>query len=164
MITYKKKICTECKREEYIFSKGRCKSCSLKGGKKLSKKIRTKENKVDIDSFFVDKLIQLNKSKRSEESGKPIPYPTRANICHIFNKRNHPSVAYHSENYVFLTVDEHSELDNRCLDVNDLQELEKRFPKSFHTIMERAKIVLQSVTERTKFTEIINKYFETEDI
>lgn len=150
--------CVECGKVSKIFSKGRCRYCASKTYKKASSSKKPKENKVDIDNYFVEKLVQINKTRMSEESGRVISYPTRANICHLFCKRNHPSVAFHLENYVFLTVDEHSELDNKCLDVNNFAELKKRFPRSFDKIMERMGIVRQYVTEKTKFTEAFDKW------
>lgn len=154
----KLKDCIICGRPSRIFSKGRCQPCASKTYKTPVKRIVKKENKADVDDYFKDRLIELKKLGKSEESGKLIPYPTRANICHLLSKRNHPSVAYHPQNYVFLTVDEHSELDNKCLDVNDFEELRKRFPNSFQKIIERLRIVLQSTTERTKFIESFEKF------
>ena len=74
--------------------------------------------------------------------------------------KNHPSVAYHPDNYVFLTMDEHSELDNKCLDVNDFIELIKRFPVASRLILERMEIVRKSVTEKTKFVEAFDNFIK----
>lgn len=157
----RKKICVTCNKLDFIFSKGKCRACASKAYKKPKQVFKPKENKVDIDNYFVDRITELYKLKKSEESGKPILYPNRANIAHLINKRNHPSVSYHPQNYVFLTVDEHSELDNKCLDVNDFVQLQKRFPNSFELIIERLRVVMQSVTERTKFVEAFEKFNET---
>ena len=81
-------------------------------------------------------------------------------MSHLYSKRNHPSVVYHPDNYVFLTIDEHSELDNKCLDVNDFLELNKRFPVAFSLIIERMEIVRKSVTEKTKFVEAFDKFIK----
>lgn len=156
----KKKICIDCNTPQFIFSNKRCRVCASKLYKKPKAAIKPKENKVDLDNFFIDKITDLKRLGKSEESGKAIPHPTRANICHLVNKRNHPSVAFHPENYVFLTVDEHSELDNKCLDVNDFIELMKRFPIAFPKIMERIIAVRPSVAEKTKFTEAFDRFVE----
>lgn len=160
MITRKKKVCNLCGNFDYIFSKGACKFCASKNYKSLSTKIKPKKNKMDLDNFFIQKIEQLLKLGKSEESGKAIFSPTRANISHLFNKRNHPSVAYHPDNYVFLTIDEHSELDNKCLDVNDFIELIKRFPVASRLILERMERVRQSVTEKTKFVEAFDNFIK----
>ena len=161
MIQRKKKICKSCGNEYFIFSKGMCKFCASKNYKAPSTTIKPKKNKMDLDNFFIQKIEQLLRLGKSEESGKKIPHPTRANICHLFNKRNHPSVAYHPDNYVFLTIDEHSELDNKCLDVNDFKELNKRFPVASRLILERMEIVRKSVTEKTKFVEAFDNFIKT---
>ena len=161
MIQRKKKICKSCGNEDFIFSKGMCKFCASKNYKAPSTTIKPKKNKMDLDNFFTQKIEQLLRLGKSEESGKKIPHPTRANISHLFNKRNHPSVAYHPDNYVFLTIDEHSELDNKCLDVNDFKELNKRFPVASKLILERMEIVRKSVTEKTKFVEAFDNFIKT---
>ena len=160
MIQRKKKICKVCGNEDFIFSKGMCKFCASKNYKAPSPSVKPKKNKMDLDNFFTQKIEQLLKLGKSEGSGKAIPYPTRANISHLFNKRNHPSVAYHPDNYVFLTIDEHSELDNKCLDVNDFKELIKRFPVASRLILERMEIVRKSVTEKTKFVEAFDSFIK----
>ena len=161
MIQRKKKICKSCGNEDFIFSKGMCKFCASKNYKAPSTIIKPKKNKMDLDNFFIQKIEQLLRLGKSEESGKKIPHPTRANISHLFNKRNHPSVAYHPDNYVFLTIDEHSELDNKCLDINDFKELIKRFPVASKLILERMEIVRKSVTEKTKFVEAFDNFIKT---
>ena len=95
MIPRKKKICKLCGNIDYIFSKGACKFCASINYKSPSTKIKPKKNKMDLDNFFIQKIEQLLKLGKSEESGKAIPYPTRANISHILDKSRHPSVAYH---------------------------------------------------------------------
>lgn len=160
MIQRKKKICKVCGNEDFIFSKGMCKFCASKNYKAPSPSVKPKKNKMDLNNFFIQKIEQLLKLGKSEESGKAIPHPTRANISHLFNKRNHPSVAYHPDNYVFLTIDEHSELDNKCLDVNDFIELIKRFPVASRLILERMERVRQSVTEKTKFVEAFDNFIK----
>ena len=160
MIQRKKKICKVCGNEDFIFSKGMCKFCASKNYKVPSPSVKPKKNKMDLDNFFIQKIEQLIKLGKSEESGKRIPYPTRANVGHLYSKRNHPSVAYHPDNYVFLTIDEHSELDNKCLDVNDFKELTKRFPTASRLILERMIIVRKSVTEKTKFVEAFDNFIK----
>ena len=152
------KECIECGMLCKLFSKGRCRYCAAKSYKKPSTTKKPKENKMELDNYFIDRLIDLNKTRSSEESGKKIAYPSRMNVCHLYAKTNHPSVADHPQNYVFLTVDEHSKLDGKCLIVNDFEELKTRFPNSFEKIMERMRIIRPDVQEKTKFTEAFDRW------
>ena len=148
--------CIECGRVSKIFSKGRCRYCASRTYKKPSSSKKPKENKVDIDKYFVQKIEQLMRSKRSEESGDPIPYPTRANICHILDKSRHPSVAYHPQNYVFLTVDEHSRFD-QLLFAHRFEDLKKEYPNSWGKVLERLSYFINDCLENTKLKAALLK-------
>lgn len=156
MITRKKKVCNLCGNFDYIFSKGACKFCASKNYKSLSTKIKPKKNKMDLDNFFIQKIEQLLKLGKSEESGKAIFSPTRANICHILDKSRHPSVAYHPQNYVFLTVDEHSRFD-QLLFAHRFEDLKKEFPNSWGKVLERLSYFINDCLENTKLKAALLK-------
>ena len=156
MIQRKKKICKSCGNEDFIFSKGMCKFCASKNYKVPSPSVKPKKNKMDLDNFFIQKIEQLIKLGKSEESGKRIPYPTRANVCHILDKSRHPSVAYHPQNYVFLTVDEHSRFD-QLLFAHRFEELKKEFPNSWGKVLERLPYFINDCLENTKLKAALLK-------
>ena len=156
MIQRKKKICKSCGNEDFIFSKVMCKFFSIKNYKVPTTTIKPKKNKMDLDNFFIQKIEQLLKLGKSEESGKVIFSPTRANICHILDKSRHPSVAYHPENYVFLTVDEHSRFD-QLLFAHRFEELKKEFPNSWGKVLERLPYFINDCLENTKLKAALLK-------
>ena len=152
----KKKICSGCKTLQFIFSNGQCQLCAGKNYKKPKINFKQKENKVDLDNFFIDKITDLKRLGKSEESGKAIPYPTRASICHILDKSRHPSVAYHPENYVFLTIDEHSRFD-QLLFAHRFEDLKKEFPNSWGKVLERLPYFINDCLENTKLKAALLK-------
>lgn len=166
MIARKKKICVECETLQYIFSKGKCQKCSSKGktlnsgGIIKSKPKQKSPMKTKLDEYFVEKLIQLNKTRKSEESGNVIPYPTRGNICHILDKARHPSVGNHLDNYVFLTWQEHAKFDQYIFN-HEFDKLKKEFPNIWPVILKRLETILPACTEKTKlytaFYSLLNK-------
>ena len=156
MIPRKKKICKECGNNHYLFSNGACKSCATKIIKTQPIKTKAKKNKMDLDNFFIQKIEQLLKLGKSEESGKAIFSPTRANICHILDKSRHPSVAYHPQNYVFLTVDEHSRFD-QLLFAHRFEDLKKEFPNSWGKVLERLSYFINDCLENTKLKTALLK-------
>lgn len=108
-------------------------------------------------SVYYDTLI--SRCSQSEESGEYISNPSRMNVCHIFPKRRYKSVEDNLENYVFLTAEEHANLD-RLLDLNDFETIEKEFKNSWSIICQRAKHLLTLLKEsgnlRTKFQNYLN--------
>lgn len=157
MIQRKKKICKVCGNEDFIFSKGMCKFCASKNYKAPSTTIKPKKNKMDLDNFFIQKIEQLLRLGKSEESGKKIPHPTRANICHILDKSRHKSVAYHPDNYVFLTIDEHSRFD-RLLFEHEFAKLQQEFPNSWKIILDRLPRFIYICEENTKLKQALLKF------
>ena len=178
-IKLKKKRCCICEEETYTFSKNRCKSCSQKQDALKKKKEedlqdkkptpimpsprKSKPKNKELESYFEKHIEILHKFRRSEESGLSIPYPTKVNICHLFSKRNHQSVASNEMNCIYLTLDEHTSLDNRYLDRHDFEGLKKAFPNSFKLIIERMRIVRAEITEKTNYVESFDKFNETLD-
>lgn len=151
---------------QYLFSKGNCQFCATKLAKPSFKKATTlkpnfkpKPKNKELTTFFELKILQLYKTRRSEESGLPIPHPTRGNICHLLDKSRHPSVASHSENYVFLTWDEHARFD-QLLFAHDFKKIAKEFPNSWPTVLKRLESVIPACTEQTKFLEALENLTE----
>jgi hypothetical protein len=154
------KKCISCGREDQPwFSKKRCKNCAtiedrkpLKRGSTIKK--QTEKNKSyrksqsEIRNEYFDYHISI--CKVSEESGVAIPNPTRANICHIFDKARHPSVQANLYNYVYLTLDEHTRFD-QLLYQHAFEILEREFPNCLSKVLYRADVVSRACTERTKF-------------
>jgi hypothetical protein len=167
----KKKICVECGTENYIFSKGRCKSCAQASYKGLSststlksntpiKKITSRTRKAKKEQSKVRAVYfdyHINKCTQSEESGKPISEANRANICHIFDKGRHKSVQANLDNFVYLTLEEHTRFDE-LLFALDFEALEKTFPNSWKIVCERVRELLPLVEEKTKLYFKFNEY------
>lgn len=101
----------------------------------------------------------INLCHFSEESGIRI-YPTRANICHLFDKARHPSLQGNLQNYVYLTLDEHTLFD-KLLYTHDFKQLEIKFVKSWKIACERIKDLLPLCLEQTKFYFKIKEYLNS---
>jgi hypothetical protein len=165
----KKKICISCGECKPIFSKGRCMSC-------VPKKPLTR-SPIKQKAYYIPKQTEKNKTYRksqsairdvyfdhhinlcqySEESGVKIFNPSRANICHVFDKARHPSLQGNIENYVYLTLDEHTEFDN-LLYRHEFVKLELKFPNSWAKACERVKGLLSLCEETTKFKIKLEEY------
>lgn len=161
MIPVKKKICKLCNKEEYIFSKGRCKMCASKDYKipKISPK-KQKEKKEQSNIRDVYFTYHIEKCRKSEESGVPIYEPNRTNICHILPKRTYKSVQAHFDNYIYLTLDEHTRFD-KLLDEMDFDKLKKEFPSAIIILYLRFKKLIPFVTETDgKLFNNLKTYFK----
>lgn len=165
MLQQKKKICKNCKTEQYIFSKGRCQRCAtiedkkpLKRGSVISKqseknKLYRKSQSAIRDTYFE---YHIANCRGSEHSGVSILFPTRANCCHLFDKARHPSVQANLINCVYLTLDEHTRFD-QLLYSNQFDKLRDEFPNAWASAIGRMILVLPMVKEETKFK---NKFEE----
>lgn len=98
--------------------------------------------------------------KVSEESGVNIHNPTRANIAHIIDKGRHKSVQSHLDNFIYLTIQEHTDFD-KLLFENNFGALEKSFPNAWGIALERLKIVLPECLEKTKFIIKLEEYLSS---
>lgn len=172
----KKKICKSCGTEQYIFSKGRCKSCATKEDfkplartpiiqKKYTISKQTQKNKeyrksqsAIRDEFFI---YHIPLCKYSEEDGSRIYEATRANICHLFYKRVYKSVQANVNNFVYLTLDQHTRFD-QLLDKNDFKALEREF-KCWNIVVQRMKNLLPEVKEMGKMRMLFEEYLLTID-
>ena len=135
MIAKKKKICKECGKETYIFSKGRCKSCSTKVSspeairKKEEKTKRTKE----LHEFMYNWWLSW-KHRNCQACGIKLPHEfSTANVDHLLGKKKYPELAFELNN-LFLV----------CLDCHGLKEM--GYPKDNHkAAIERAKVFFGKV-------------------
>ena len=117
MIKQKKKICADCGKETYIFSKGKCRSCQPKKSiRKISevgkvKKAEKTENTKKLHKWFIDEIWNKRPHK-SEISGKWLgDEPNSCFFHHIFPKSTYPKLAFNTENIIVLTADEHQEVE-----------------------------------------------------
>ncbi len=169
----KKKICNVCGECKPIFSKGRCSTCTPKKPltrsplkqKAYSIPKQTEKNKTHRKSQSAIRNVyfdyHINLCEYSEESGKRIYNPTRANICHLFDKARHPSLQGNIDNYVYLTMEEHSEFDI-LLYKHEFVKLELKFPNSWLKACERIKTLLSLCEEQTKFKLKLEEYLKHE--
>ena len=160
----KKKICIECKKETYIFSKGRCKQCSMKSYKGLNssstlkktplKKITNKtqkkrqEERKDYPEFFKRHIeIIRTEGKLCEECGSRLNGSVDE-VAHILTKNKHKSVATNDNNVVYLCG---AFSKNQCHYKFDNRDRTKM--KVFNIAKERFKLFEDQVTEYSKEKE-----------
>lgn len=55
----KKKLCVSCKKDQFIFSRGRCKSCASREDNKPIKKVSTKQIEKNKDKALTTKELHL---------------------------------------------------------------------------------------------------------
>jgi len=165
MIQQKKKICTECGNEAYIFSKKRCKSCAMRSYSKpkqqTNKQREKKKEQSKERNVYFDYYIQ--RCNRSEESGTHIYSPTRANICHILDKGRHKSLQANLDNYIYLTMDEHTTLDNHLFKL-EFDKIEEKLPNAWKIICTRVKKLLPLCQEKTKLYFKFKEYIDENNI
>ena len=87
-------------------------------------KKKNKERSERRSSYFMYHILLCSVS---EESGKHIKAPNRANIAHIIDKGRHKSLEDNLDNYVYLTLDEHTKFDNLLFSLR-FEDLEIEFP------------------------------------
>ena len=118
--------CEKCGRIVPVRSKGLCPSCRQKEKNYMKKKLIGASNKnPGIPGFFRLMLEKLEYSRMSY-TGRPINFPTVANICHILPKRTYKSVSMDEENIIFLTNEEHTRFDE-LIDRLEFEKLESEY-------------------------------------
>jgi hypothetical protein len=122
----------------------------------VTNKVYRKANSDIRDEYF---NYHLKEIVGSEQSYVAITFPTRANICHIFDKGRHPSVQGNIANYVYLTLDEHTRFD-QLLYQHEFRKLEGEFNSAWSKAVMRIKLVLPHVVENTKFKSKIEEYLK----
>lgn len=155
------------------FSKGLCKKhCSFKELKQANSLIKSKSKgikKSRIETEEKNKEIQekrniyfeyhLERTTHSEHSGKPIQNPTKANICHIIPKANHPSLQDNLENCIILTFKEHERFDYLLFNL-EFEKLEREFGTTWKNICQTIKKLLPLCEESTNLTRNLEKYLQ----
>ena len=109
-IQQKPKTCKSCGESKLIFSRGRCKVCTLKEGKNSIKKSTEKskekrqEERKDFPMFFLKAIERLKLNPICQNCNCQInaEYNPSWNIAHILAKSKYKSVSTHPENYIFL--------------------------------------------------------------
>lgn len=164
------KKCISCGREDQPwFSKKRCKNCAtiedskpLKRGstiKKQTEKNKTyrKSQSTIRDVFFE---FHISNCKFSEESGVAIPFPSRSNCCHLYDKARHPSVQGELLNFVYLTLDQHTRFD-QLLYRHEFDKLKEEFPNAWGIAKRRMGFLFPMVKEETKFKNKFEQWIQS---
>lgn len=130
----------------------------IKNSREKTKQRQTE--KQDIRNSYFE--YHLERCTHSEESLKEILNPTRANICHIFDKARHPSLENNISNCIWLLFSEHERFDKLLFSL-EFQKLEKEF-KVWKLVLERIVYLLPVCKENTVFTRAIEKYLDGREI
>lgn len=140
--------CIKCGRLVPIRSKGMCPAC------RYDAMVKSKMNEGGRDASglaaFFDRHISILSNNPVSITGERIyGKPSRANVCHLYPKRKYKSVAMDDTNVVYMTVEEHQELDN-MLDCMDIEKVERRFGAAGAIILGRMASLLPYVKENGK--------------
>jgi hypothetical protein len=109
MIPRKKKICKECEREDYIWSHGRCKPCSIKNSKKgrLIGFSKSAKKKIDQDKKFYEELWS-ERPHYCEECDKDLGENwAKYMFSHILSKGSQPKLRHNKDNINILCLECH---------------------------------------------------------
>ena len=99
-------ICKECGKEDYIWSKGRCKPCASKSYKKLGPSKKAKD-KIDLDTKFYEE-IWSEKPHYCEECDKDLGKNwERYMFSHILSKGSQPKLRHNKDNINILCLECH---------------------------------------------------------
>lgn len=119
-------------------------------------KEKRKLKKDALSTYFIH---HIGRCGYSENSGVRISQPNKANICHIFPKSNHPSVQANLDNCIYLTLDEHTQLD-QWLFKHMFDKVEQNMPRAWELIKQRIAKVAPLVEEKTRFYFAILDYID----
>lgn len=161
-IPKKNKKCIFCGREDQPwFSRKRCRSCAQKSygkPKQISDKqeVKKKQKSQERDAYF---KYHIDRCTHSEETGKPIYNPTRANCSHILDKGRHESMQSNLGNCIHLSVQEHATLDNHLFK-HEFEKLEELLPNAWKIYCERARKLIPLCQENTRFIRKLSEYLE----
>jgi ribosomal protein S27E len=111
-IQQKKKLCSQCGNEDFIWSKGKCKSCSSKPFVAVSK-TTIDETREELNAFFESHIKILNsKPTKCENCNTLLFNPTSANIAHILPKSIFKSISTNNNNCMYLCLICHGNYDS----------------------------------------------------
>ena len=164
MIKQKKKICKSCHTEQFLFSKGRCKSCALKEDSKPIKK-QTEKNKIakkakrDLLTPFFQKHENIIKSKGlcCQECGERL-FGSYFECAHLLPKSKYKSVMTDDDNVLYLCAGLNGE--KNCHKKFDLEQNNLEKLKTYHIfalLKERYNLLKDKVTERGRELEILEQ-------
>ena len=165
MIKQKKKVCKSCQKENFIFSKERCKSCASKEDyksipKQTTKNKIAKKEKSDLLKPFFQKHENIIKSKGlcCQNCGSKL-VASFWEVAHILSKSRYKSIMTEDDNILYLCAGLSGE--NNChkfLDDKAQNNLEiLRTLPIFATLKERYIKIKDKVTERGKELEILEQ-------
>lgn len=157
----KSKKCKLCERP--AFSKGLCSVHSKKSSIKGQRTITTEKKEERQEKRNVYFEYHIKKCTNSEESGKSIPNPTRANICHLLPKGLHPSLQDTLKNCIYLTFSEHERFDKLLFSL-EFDKLEKEFKNSWDKTCVILKELVYLSKETTNLSREIEKYLDGREI
>jgi hypothetical protein len=110
-IQQKKKLCSQCGNEDFIWAKGKCKNCSIYPS--ISNVKKNIEDREDLDIFFEHHIKILTSNKICcENCNNPIYEPTSANIAHILPKSIFKSIRSNNNNCMYLCLTCHGNYDS----------------------------------------------------
>jgi hypothetical protein len=138
-----------------------CPSCKMKYDRKdknvknLTIRKKFKEQDKDLDWYF---KYHIERCEHSEQSGVSINSPTKANVCHLFDKSRHPGIKHHRLNYVYLTIEEHAQFDT-LLYTHQFKRLEEDFENVWRIACGRlAKLLPLCSESQTTFYHKVRDY------
>jgi hypothetical protein len=115
---YKKKICNECGKETYLFSRQKCKYCSQKSyGKSLSKDRGTKSNSLskkprkNQGELIVFKTIWEERPHFCQVCSVSLPVFDHWNYAHCLSKGSYPKFRLLKDNIILMCRGCHTQYD-----------------------------------------------------
>lgn len=163
----KNKKCIICGRDDQPhFSKKRCKSCAQQSYAKIQPKNKTSRTTINrteqrgcLKEFFERHVEILQQFPRSQNTGEFIPHPSIFNICHLIPKSKAISVACNDYNVIYLTIDEHSLMDD-CIFKHDLTKVKEQMPNVYRLMKEKLTEILPLTVERNKMFDYLCEEFK----
>lgn len=148
----KKRECTECKQDTYIFSRGRCRSCATHSYGGVKKKHTPKKNSDLRSKFFMKHVTRIqNNSIKCLECNGNLSNGV-ANVCHILSKTHYPEVEFKDNNIIYLCWECHADFD-------ELVTERERF-KSFPIVLKHFEKLIPYL-EDSKRTNELNYLFKS---
>lgn len=110
-ITRKKKKCVQCGREEYIWSKGRCKKCSTSVTSPKKKQVKNNDYGFSSQQDMFEYIWEIS-NKKCFVSGQCLKHIYKTNkhfnmFAHVLPKGKYPKWKLNPHNIVLLHPDIH---------------------------------------------------------
>ena len=118
-IKLKKKTCRSCNLAQYIFSRGRCKSCAQKEDYKPIAKVsdkgkikrEAKKDLIEQDKLFYMEIWAASDERCYECRKKLSNPPSMLYFHHAMPKRLFPNLRHVHENVILLCPDHHQQVE-----------------------------------------------------